>query len=116
MHDTRISLDERLRKRLAPPYTLALQPAKNWDIPTLAGAGAIRSTCHDLLRFAQANLSDDERPLTKAARLAQRTRHTTADGLAIGLGWHVARDGLTRWHNGMTGGHHAWLAMVPGRD
>ena len=32
----------------------------------------------------------------------------------MGLGWHIARDGITRWHNGMTGGQHTWLAIVPG--
>src|SRR5215472_10627768 len=116
MHDTRITLDEHLRRRLASPYDAALQPAKNWDFPTLPGAGAIRSTCNDLLKFIQANLADDERPLTQALRLAQLTRHTMSDGLAMGLGWHIARDGMTRWHNGMTGGYHGWLAVVPSRN
>src|SRR5262249_17975702 len=116
MRDTRITLDERRRRRFAAPYNAALQPAKNWDLPTLPGAGAIRSTCHDLLKFIQANLASDEQPLTQALRLAHRTRHTKADGLAIGLGWHIARDGVTRWHNGMTGGYHGWLAVVPDRE
>ncbi len=116
MYDTRITLDERRRQRLAPPYSLALQPAKNWDLPTLPGAGAIRSTCHDLLKFIQANLADDEQPRTQALRLAHRARHKMADGQAMGLGWHIARDGVTRWHNGMTGGYHGWLAVAPGRN
>lgn len=116
MHDTRIVLDENLRQRLAPPYNAALQPAKNWDLPTLAGAGGIRSTCHDLVKFIKANLARDEQPLTQALRLAHRTRHTMKGGLAMGLGWHIARDGVTRWHNGMTGGYHGWLAVVPSRD
>lgn len=115
MHDTRITLDERLRQRLAPPYNAALQPAKNWDLPTLPGAGAIRSTCRDLLKFIQASLAGDERRLTQALRLAQRTRYTMADRSAVGLGWDVARDGMTRWHGGMTGGYDAWLAVVPSR-
>jgi CubicO group peptidase (beta-lactamase class C family) len=102
MHDTRIVLDENLRQRLAPPYNATLQPVKNWDLPTLSGAGGIRSTCHDLIKFIKANLARDEQPLTQALRLAHRTRHTMTDGLAIGLGWHIARDGVTRWHNGMT--------------
>jgi CubicO group peptidase (beta-lactamase class C family) len=116
MHDTRITLDEKLRQRLATPYNAAMQPAKNWDLPTLPGTGAIRSTRRDLLKFIQANLAGDEQPLTQALRLAQRTRHTMADGLAMGLGWHIARDGTTRWHNGMTGGYHSWLAVVPSRN
>jgi serine-type D-Ala-D-Ala carboxypeptidase/endopeptidase len=30
---------------------------------------------------------------------------------SLGLGWHVARDGSTRWHNGQTGGYHAMLMV-----
>jgi len=116
MRDTCITLDEKLRARLAPPYDAALKPAYNWDIPALAGAGAIRSTCHDMLRFIKANLADDKQPLTEALLLAHQKRHTMDDGLAMGLGWHIARDGVTRWHNGMTGGYHSWLAVVPSRQ
>ena len=29
----------------------------NWDIPTLAGAGALRSSAEDMLRFLDANLA-----------------------------------------------------------
>jgi CubicO group peptidase (beta-lactamase class C family) len=116
MGDTRMVLDERLRRRLAAPYDWELQAAKNWDIPTLAGAGALRSTCKDLLRFMQANLAHGEQPLNRALRLAQEPRHAIGNGRAIGLGWLIGRDGVTRWHNGMTGGYHAWVAVVPGRD
>jgi serine-type D-Ala-D-Ala carboxypeptidase/endopeptidase len=112
--DTKITLDDRLRRRLAPPFNAALEPETNWDFKALAGAGAVRSTARDLLKFAKANLADDG-PLTKAFRLAQ-TQHCDANsGQAMGLGWHIARDGITRWHNGMTGGYHTWLAIVPGR-
>ena len=47
MDDTRISLNQDQRKRLSPPYDMALKPAKNWDIPALTGAGAIRSSAND---------------------------------------------------------------------
>ena len=112
--DTRITLDGRLRRRLAPPYDEALEPEKNWDFQAIAGAGAVRSTARDMLKFAQANLAGDG-PLAKAFRLAQTKRCDTIHGPAMGLGWHFAHDGITRWHNGMTGGYHAWLAIVPGR-
>ena len=80
----------------------------------IAGAGAVRSTARDLLKFAKANLADDG-PLQKAFRLAQTKHRDANNGPAMGLGWHIARDGITRWHNGMTGGYHTWLAIVPGR-
>lgn len=116
MNDTRITLDKNLKGRLAAPYNAALKPEKNWDFDAMAGAGAIRSTTLDMLKFVQANLKPDGRSLKGAITLAHRKRHTMDDGMAMGLGWHIARDGITRWHNGMTGGYHAWLAVVPSRD
>ena len=115
MADTRITLREDQLGRLALPYSATLQPGKNWDLSTLAGAGGIRSTVRDMLKFVQANLTDDQEPISKALLFSQRRRHAAPAGLAIGLGWHIARDGISRWHNGMTGGYHSWLAVVPSR-
>jgi CubicO group peptidase (beta-lactamase class C family) len=113
MKDTRITLNDEQKKRLAPPYNASLSPDKNWDIPTLAGAGAIRSTAEDLLKLLQASIAQEKGPVSKALRLAFKKRHTTKDGLGVGLGWHIARDGMGRWHNGMTGGYSAWMSVVP---
>ena len=115
MDDTRIKLSGKQRQRLAPPYDAALQPAKNWDLPAVAGAGGIRSTAHDMLKFIKANLADDDQPLTKACRLSHEKRHAIPGGQAIGLGWHIAGDGITRWHNGMSGGYAAWVSLIPTR-
>jgi serine-type D-Ala-D-Ala carboxypeptidase/endopeptidase len=112
--DTRISLDDRMRYRLAPPYNAAGEPERNWDFGAFAGAGAVRSTARDLLKFAQANLADDG-PLHNAFHLAQKKHRDTVGGPAMGLGWHFARDGITRAHSGMTGGYHTYLAIVPSR-
>jgi CubicO group peptidase (beta-lactamase class C family) len=114
MKDTRIALDEQQRKRFAPPYDAALEPNRNWDLPTLAGAGAIRSSCRDLLTFLSACLADDDAPLSQALRRSYDIQHKLDNGSAIGLGWHIAPSGM-RMHNGMTGGYHAALAIVPQR-
>ena len=76
---------------------IQLKPAENWDIPALAGAGAIRSSANDMIKFIMANLKKNHKPLSKALRLAQVKRHSMEDGLSIGLGWHLARDGATLW-------------------
>ncbi|HVT28186.1 MAG TPA: serine hydrolase [Lacipirellulaceae bacterium] len=116
MDDTCVTLSDKQRERLAPPYDASLQPAKNWDMPAFEGAGGIRSTANDMLKFIAANLANDDKPLTKAFRLSQQKRHSIPNGQAIGLAWHIARDGITRWHNGMTGGYASWLAAVPNRN
>jgi CubicO group peptidase (beta-lactamase class C family) len=116
MADTCVKLSSRQRRRLAPPYDAALQPAGNWDMPALAGAGGIRSTTKDMLKFIAANLADDDKPLTKALQLSHKKRHTMPNGPAIGLGWLILPDGITLCLDGMTGGYSAWLAVVPARD
>jgi CubicO group peptidase (beta-lactamase class C family) len=116
MDDTRIELTDDDRRRLAKPYDAALEPVMNWDIPALAGAGALRSTVDDMLKFIAANLADDDEPPAKSLRFAQEERRRPEGGPAMGLGWHIARDGITRWHNGMTGGYAAWLSVVPKYD
>jgi serine-type D-Ala-D-Ala carboxypeptidase/endopeptidase len=113
MNDTGIALNQEQEKRLAPPYNAALKPVRNWDIPALAGAGALRSSANGMIKFIKENLKKDSTPLSKALRFAQVKRHTMENGLAMGLGWHFARDGATLWHNGGTGGYHGWLAISP---
>jgi CubicO group peptidase (beta-lactamase class C family) len=89
------------------------KPTSNWDIPTLAGAGAIRGTAADMLKFAAANLSPSDDELGKAIELAWTVHQKPlAPGeFAVGLGWHVAHDGATRVHSGQTGGYHAMLMV-----
>ena len=117
MRNTTVTLSEDQRRRLAAPYAAGLGAAKNWDLPTLAGAGALRSTAADMLLFAAAALADeDERPLAAAFELSMEKRQAIGNGLGIGLGWHLAGDGVTRWHDGGTGGYRSWLAVIPGRD
>jgi CubicO group peptidase (beta-lactamase class C family) len=113
MDDTRVELSRKMRERMAPPYNAALESDRNWDFDAMAGAGGIRSTCSDMLKFIRANLAEADNALAGALRLSHEKRHAMENGLAMGLGWHIARDGITRWHNGMTGGYHCWLAVVP---
>ena len=85
LSDTQITLTDRVLRRLTPPYNAAQEPEKNWDFKALAGAGAVRSTARDLLRFAQANIASDG-PLHSAFRLAQEKHCDTIGGPAMGLG------------------------------
>jgi D-alanyl-D-alanine-carboxypeptidase/D-alanyl-D-alanine-endopeptidase len=51
MHDTRITLTPEMKARLAVGHDASMNSVANWDLPTLAGAGAIRSTANDMLTF-----------------------------------------------------------------
>ncbi len=89
------------------------KPVGAWDIPTLAGAGAFRSSVRDMVAFVRANLALEHRELGPAMKLTHEPRHTIEQPAGeIALGWHVAPDGV-RWHNGQTGGYHSYVAFDP---
>jgi len=56
MDSARVKLTADMQAHLANGHNAALIPAANWDIPTLAGAGALRSTINDMLKVVAANL------------------------------------------------------------
>ena len=56
MDSTSIKLTPSMQARLATGHTNVRRPAANWDIPALAGSGALRSTANDMLKFVAANL------------------------------------------------------------
>jgi serine-type D-Ala-D-Ala carboxypeptidase/endopeptidase len=113
MNDTRITLSDDQQKRLAPPYNAELQPEENWEFDALAGCGAIRSTVNDLLKLVAASLADNEHPVTAAIRTAWKKHCGKPGEIGVGLGWHIARDNVTRWHNGQTGGYSSVLFVYP---
>ncbi|MDB6022153.1 MAG: serine hydrolase [Pedosphaera sp.] len=114
MTDTRITLSPDQRARLATGHDTQGRPVPNWDLPTLAGAGALRSTANDLLKFAAANMGKDKSPLQPAMELAQTPRHDAGSSvMKIGLGWHIAYRYGTElvWHNGGTGGYRSFCGF-----
>lgn len=116
MKSTGITLSRAMHERLAAGHDEQLTPAANWDLPTLAGAGALRSTANDLLTFLAAQMGLTKTPLAKAmaATVAAR-RPTTLDGMEIALGWHIATKGGREiiWHNGGTGGYRSFIGYDP---
>jgi CubicO group peptidase (beta-lactamase class C family) len=114
MKDTAITLTADMSQRLALGFALNGSRAPNWDIPTLAGAGALRATVHDMLLFARANLSPSDGRLSRAMNRTHQVRGPTGrPGLSIALGWHVRQtDGSeVHWHNGGTGGYRTWMGF-----
>ena len=114
MKDTSISLSGEMKKRLAFGHSNTLEEVKNWDLPTLAGAGALRSTVRDMVRFVEANLGKTASTLSDAMALQAETRFPAgAANLSIALGWHKLRSkaGEITWHNGQTGGYHSFVGF-----
>ena len=84
-----------------------------WDMDALAGAGALRSTVHDMLKYVQANMNEDNSSLSKAIQLTHKV--TYHKEMSVGLGWHLDEiSGTTYyWHNGGTGGSRSFVAFMP---
>lgn len=109
MNDTRVAFTDSMRQRLAMPHDASGERGHNWDFADMPGAGGVRSTIDDMLLFAKANLKTPEGDIGKALDLAWE-KHFSGQP-AMGLGWHLAGDGSTRWHNGQTGGYHSMMLV-----
>src|SRR5262245_21313525 len=105
-----MAFTDAMRAHLAPAHEAAGTAAKNWDLDALAGAGAIRSTANDMLRYLKANMGIDQSPLTPAMQLAQRPRSDVTKTTRIGLAWMTTDKGIV-WHNGMTGGYKSFIGF-----
>jgi serine-type D-Ala-D-Ala carboxypeptidase/endopeptidase len=118
MRDTSIALRPDQAARLVPGHAANGRRAHNWDLPALAGAGALRSTAGDLARFLAASMEPESTPLTAAMRLCQEPRVEVAEDVAFGLGWVLSSTGgdTVTWHNGGTGGYNSYLGFSRARD
>lgn len=115
MNSTTITLSPEMKSRRAPGHNAALNQVSNWDLPTLAGAGALRSTANDLLKFLAANLTLTQSPLAPAMAAMLKVRRPTGNpDLEVALGWHSRTspnaDEIV-WHNGGTGGYRSFIGF-----
>lgn len=118
MDDTGVTLSESGKARLAVGTGPDLKPVKNWDMGALAGAGALRSTVKDMMKFLAAAMGSEESPLRPAFRRLLWTRRPTGTpDLDIAMGWHIWKKfGIDIvWHNGGTGGYRSFAGFDPVR-
>lgn len=100
-----------MRAHLALGHDANGKPTENWDMDALAGAGAIRSTTIDMLRYLRANMGVGRTPLEAAMKFAQRPRADMLEGMRIGLAWMTTKQGIV-WHNGGTGGYRSFIGFT----
>jgi CubicO group peptidase (beta-lactamase class C family) len=117
MHSSDITISDAMRAHLARGHDASGQPVPNWNLDALAGAGAIKSDGADMLRYLRANMGLMQSSLAAAMQLAQEAR-ASAPAVSpedrIGLVWmtHYTADGDVIWHNGATGGYHAFIGFT----
>ncbi len=128
MNDTRIKLPPEMQGRFATGHDPELNPAKNLDFLSLAGAGALRSTANDFLKFLAVALHPRDDRLSKAILRSQAARTNTVGPGGVGPGG-VGPGGEVAWgwrfnalsdeiigHSGMTAGFHGYMGVNRTRD
>jgi len=118
MNDTRISLTPSMKSRMAQGFDLESTPTRTWDVTTLAGAGGLKSTANDLLKFLAANLDSTSTPVGRVLARSREARHDTdRPGNTIGLAWHIVDlfGTLATWHNGGTAGFRSFIGLDQAR-
>lgn len=125
MKDTTISLSHLQKKRLVQGYAVHEKhgelilgvPAENWTFQDCtAGAGALRSTASDMLKYLEASIAATHEELGPALAMAQKVRHgTDEEYIDVCLGWHTLKVPWAKepiiWHNGGTGGYCSYAGF-----
>ncbi len=113
MKETKIHFDEKMKKNLAIPHRDG-EEVSNWDIPTFAGAGAIRSSTFDMLKFLNTNMELKKTVLTNAIKKTHEVTFEKPNKTRIGLGWLIVKGakGDIICHDGETGGYKAFVGFV----
>ncbi len=112
LNSTRITLTPAMQERLVIGHDSGLRRAANWDLPTFAGAGALRSTADDLARFLDAAQGRLASPLAPAfATMLDVRRQTDIPFDVAAAGWFVRsqRDDELVWKDGGTGGYSSFI-------
>ncbi|MCP4677075.1 MAG: serine hydrolase [Deltaproteobacteria bacterium] len=117
MRDTTITLSKKQASRLAAGYDMKGEPAPPWDLTdAFAGAGAIRSTARDMLKFLTEAMCHKKGKLKEI--FEEATTPTMPSPLGkIGLAWMISpldkqKSHEVVWHNGGTGGYRSYLGFV----
>ena len=94
---------------MAQGHNASLLPVPLWDLPSMPGAGALRSSTRDMARFLQAHMQG-----TLAGASATHSAQVRIDDTqSVALGWFIAqRHGEEiHWHNGGTGGFRTFAGF-----
>ena len=125
MHDTTVTFDRTQARSVAQgyravwrcgPLVLALRSDPWFKGNNLGGAGALRSTATDMLKYLQANMHPDGLPLEHALVESHRELFRENERMAFGMNWvRTQSERLQQtmiWHNGGTGGFRSFIGFT----
>lgn len=110
MSHTFLQIPQAAESFLAQPHTRFLRPTPIWNMPSLPGAGGLRSSMQDMLLFASAALSATP-PLFPS--MIQPLAKADGTDRSVGLGWmlRTSPEYQVAWHNGGTFGSRSFLGL-----
>ncbi len=108
--DTTIALAPDQASRFAQGHDGDLNAVPAWTFDVLAGAGSLRSTANDLLRYVSAQVGRESSPLAPAISLTHVPRFDIDAQTASGLAW-LLTGGRYAWHDGGTGGCESFVGF-----
>lgn len=85
-----------------------------WGINSInSGAGALKSTGFDMMKYLRANLGLTLSSVGRAIEKSHVELFKVDESLSIGYGWHILNLGNERvvWHNGGTGGFQTFVGF-----
>ncbi len=110
MPNTTITLDEEAMKLVVQGHNGRGRPTPLWDIPTLAGAGALRSNITDMAKYVKAHMKEEQ-----FLADTHKARGSMQEGVEIGLAWILTKTPQMKqniiWHNGGTGGYRSFVGF-----
>ncbi|MBL1408551.1 serine hydrolase domain-containing protein [Sphingobacterium faecale] len=118
---TPLSLSNTLEKvnpktqQITKVYNATGTEAPVWQWQVFVGAGGLKSTITDMLRFIKIQFKMPETQLEQALALTRQFTYYLPPSTDIGLAWHMnmVNDVVQYWHNGGTGGSSTFIAIVP---
>jgi CubicO group peptidase (beta-lactamase class C family) len=115
MNMTGIALEGDMLDWMAEGHNAQGNVVPLWDLPTLAGAGALRSAVGDMLKFLAANTGPPESPLERSMSANHEVRKSMNAQTGVGLNWLVQSVGEETivWHNGGTAGFRTFIGFDP---
>ena len=114
MSNTRVVFTPNMLENLAKGHNEGVE-VENWDLPALVGAGGIRSSAVDMVKYVQANMGVLKSSLHEAMQLSHKiTYENETQNLKMGLTWLMDNDGAIIEHGGATGGYRAFAGFLRG--
>jgi len=119
MDSTRIRPTPDMQARISPGHDQKLARIRSWNMPpAFAGAGALRSTANDLLKFVSAAVGLAPSPLAPVfAEMMKVLRPTDKPDTQVGAGWFITNghgDPLV-WKDGGVAGYSSFLGYCATR-